>query len=77
MDKEYLDYNALSRSAVADVKSLDRKGPRFLQMMKVKLTTHSANLTVNGMGHRISSDEMVREHWIPLPTEMAREDWLK
>ena len=36
MDNEYLDYNALSRSAVADVKSLDRKDPRFLQMMQVK-----------------------------------------
>ena len=70
MDKEYLDYNALRRCAVADVKSLDRKDPRFLQMMKVKLT-------VKGMGHRITSDEMVREHWIPLLTEMAREDWLK
>ena len=46
-------------------------------MMKVKLSTHSTNLEVNGMGHRITSDEMVREHWIPLLTEMAREDWLK
>ena len=36
MDKEYLDYNALSRSAIADVKSLDRKDSRFLQMMKAK-----------------------------------------
>ena len=36
MDNEYIDYNALSRSAVADVKSLDRTDRRFLQMMKVK-----------------------------------------
>ena len=77
MDKESLDYNALSRSAIADVKSLDRKDSRFLQMMKVKLTTHRKNLEINNMGHRITSDEMVREHWLPLLTEMAKEDWLK
>ena len=62
MNKEYLDYNSLSRSAVADMKSLDRKDPRFHQMMNIKLTTHSANLTLNGMGHRITNDVMVREH---------------
>jgi hypothetical protein len=77
MDKEYLDYNALSRSAIADIKNLDRKNSRFLQMMKVKLTTHRKNLEINIMGHCITSDEMVREHWLPLLTEMAEEDWLK
>ena len=77
MDGEYLDYNVLAKSAVADVKSLDRKDPRFLQMMRVKLQTHSTNLEEDKMGHRITSDEMVREHWIPLLTDMAREDWLK
>ena len=77
MDGEYLDYNVLAKSAVADVKSLDRKDPRFLQMMKVKLQTHSTNLEEDKMGHRITSDEMVREHWIPLLTDLAREDWLK
>ena len=46
-------------------------------MMKVKLTTHRKNLEINNMGHRITSDEMVREHWLPLLTEMAKEDWLK
>ena len=68
---------ALSRSAIADIKNLDRKDSRFLQMMKVKLTTHRKNLEINNMGHRITSDEMVREHWLPLLTEMAKEDWLK
>ena len=29
MDKEYLDYNALSRSAIADIKNLDRKADSF------------------------------------------------
>ena len=67
----------MAKSAVADIKSLDRKDPRFLQMMKVKLQTHSANLEYNKMGHRITSDEMVCEHWIPHLTDMAREDWLK
>ena len=46
-------------------------------MMRVKLQTHSTNLEENKMGHRITSDEMVREHWIPLLTDMAREDRLK
>ena len=77
MDREYLDYNALSRTAIQDVKNLNRKDPRFLQMMKVKLVTHSTNLELSGMGYRITSDDMVREQWIPLLTEMAREDWLK
>jgi hypothetical protein len=40
LDKEYLDYKALSQSAIADIKNLDRKDSRFLQMMKVKLPTH-------------------------------------
>jgi hypothetical protein len=77
MDEEYLDYHALSRSAIADVKSLDRKDSRFLQMMQVKLNNHKKNLDTNNMGHRITSDEMVNEHWVPLFTEMAKEDWIK
>jgi hypothetical protein len=77
MDEEYLDYHALSRSAIADVKSLDRKDSRFLQMMQVKLNNHRKNLDTNNMGHRITSDEMVNEHWVPLLTEMAKEDWIK
>ena len=44
MDKEYLDYHALSRSAIADIKSLDRKDSRFLQIMHVKLNHHKKNL---------------------------------
>ena len=65
MDGEYLDYNVLAKSAVPDIKSLDRKDPRFLHKMKVKLKTHNTNLEENKMGNRITSDEMVREHWIP------------
>ena len=66
MDQEFLDYNALSRTAIEDIKSLPRKDPRFLQMLKVRLTTHSKNLEKSGMGYRIMSDDMVREEWIPL-----------
>ena len=77
MDQEFLDCNALSRTAIEDIKSLPRKDPRFLQMLKVRLTTHSNNLEKSGMGYRIMSDDMVREEWIPLLTESAREDWLK
>ena len=77
MDCEYLDYNQLSRAAIADIKSLDKKDPRFLQMMMVKLTTHRKNLELSGMGHRITSDEMVREEWLPMLTYNAKEDWLK
>ena len=61
MDGEYLDYNQLSRGAIADIKNLDKKDPRFLQMMMIKLTTHRKNLELSGMGHRIPSDEMVRQ----------------
>ena len=67
----------MSRAAIADIKSLDRKDPRFLQMMLVKLTTHKNNLELSSMGHRITSDEMVREEWLPMLTEGAKEDWLK
>ena len=55
-DREHLDYNAMIWSAITDVKSLDRKDSRFLQIMKEKLTTHSKNLELNGMGHRTISD---------------------
>jgi hypothetical protein len=77
MDEEYLDYHALSRSAIAEIKSLDRKDSRFLQIMHVKLNHHRKNLDTNNMGHRITSDEMINEHWVPLLTEMAKEDWIK
>ena len=40
MDEEFLDYNALSRYAIKDIKSLDREDPRFLQMMKMRINTH-------------------------------------
>ena len=53
MDGEYLDYNQLSRGAIRDIKALDRNDPRFLQMMLKKLSSH--------MGHRVTSDEMIRE----------------
>ena len=77
MDGEYLDYNQLSRGAIAQIKNLDKKDPRFLQMMMVMLTTHRKNLELSGMGHRITSDEMVREEWLPMLTYNAKEDWLK
>ena len=74
MDEEYLDTHALSKSAITDIKSLDRSDSRFLQIMKVKFTNHSKNLDTYKMGHRITSDEMIREHWIPLLTVRAQED---
>ena len=77
MDQDLLDYDAPSRTAIEDRKSLPRKDPRFLQMLKVRLTTHNKNLELSGMGYRITSDDMGRKEWIPILTEMAREDWLK
>ena len=77
MDKEYLDFHALSKAAISDIKNLDRTDSSFLQMMKVKLSNHSKNLDIHRMGYRITSDEMVREHLLPLLTESAKEDWLK
>ena len=77
MDEEFLNYNALARYAIKDIKSLDREDPRFLQIMKMRITTHHNNLKVQNMEHRITSDEMIMENWLPMMTEMAREDWLK
>ena len=77
MDEEYLDYNQLNRGAINDIKSLDRKDPRFLQMMLKKLQSHKENLDLSSMGHRVTSDEMIREEWLPIMPENAKEDWLK
>ena len=77
MDEEYLDYNQLSRGAINDIKSLDRKDPRFLQMMLKKLQSHKENLDLSSMGHRVSSDEMIREEWLPIMPDNAKENWLK
>ena len=40
MDEEFLDYNAISRYAITDIKLLDIEDPRFLQMMKMRINTH-------------------------------------
>ena len=77
MDSEYLDYNQLSRGAIKDIKSLDRKDPRFLQMMLKKLQSQKTNLDFSNMGHRVTSDEMIREEWLPIMPDLAKEDWLK
>jgi hypothetical protein len=77
MDEEFLNYNAIARYAIKDIKSLDREDPRFLQIMKMRITTHHNNLKVQNTEHRITSDEMIMENWLPMMTEMAREDWLK
>jgi hypothetical protein len=73
MDKKY--YNALSKPAIVDIKSLDRKYSRVLQMMNIKLTSHRKHMDINNMGHHITSNEMVNKHWVPLLTERAKEDW--
>ena len=62
MNKEYLDYNALSSLAIRELKDLDRHDLRFLQIMKVNLATNNKNLSAEGMGHRITSEEILREH---------------
>ena len=77
MDSEYLDYNQLSCGANADIKNMDRKDPRFIQIMLRKLTSHKKNLDLSDMGHRITSDQMIREEWLPMLPTMAKEDWLK
>ena len=77
MDEEFLDYNAFSRYAIEDIKCLDREDPRFLKIMKMRINTLHNNLKVQGMEHRITSDEMIMEIWLPMLTETAREDWLK
>ena len=70
-------YNALSKSAfaIADVKSLDREDSGFLQKMKRKLNSHRKHMDMNNMGQHITSDKMVKKHWVPLLTEKAKEAW--
>ena len=63
----------MSRGAINDI----RKDPRFLQMMLKKLQSHKENLDLSNMGHRVTSDEMIREEWLPIMPENAKEDWLK
>jgi hypothetical protein len=77
MNRKY--YNASSKSAVAfaiaDVKSLNREDKGFLQEMKRKLNSHRKYMDMNKMGHHITSDEMVKKHWVPLLTEKVEEAW--
>ena len=79
MDRKF--YNALSREAVAvtveDIKNLNREDNGFLQEMKRKLNSHKQHMDMNNMGHQITSDEMVKKHWVPLLTEKAKEAWDK
>ena len=77
MDNEYLDYNHLARGAIKDIKSLDKKDPRFIQMMLKKIQSYKSNLDLSHMGHRVTSDEMIREEWLPIMPDSAKEDWLK
>ena len=67
----------MPRYAIKDIKSLDRKDPRFLQIMKMRINTHHNNLKVQGMEYRITSDEMIKENRLPMLTELVKEDWLK
>jgi hypothetical protein len=45
--------------------------------MHVKLNSHRKNLDTKEKGRRITSNEMVIEHWVPLLTDKAKEDWIK
>ena len=40
MDREYLDYNALSRTAIQDVKSLNRKDQHKPRIIRIGLQDH-------------------------------------
>jgi hypothetical protein len=73
MDNEHFDHKALFKAAVSEIKNLDKTDSGFIQMMKVKLSNHSKNLEIHGMGQRITSDEMVREHCLPFLVESAIE----
>ena len=43
--------------------------------MKRKLNSHKQHMDRINMWHRITSDEMVRKHWVPLLTNKAKEAW--
>ena len=42
--------------------------PHFLQL-KIRITSHRTNLKVQNMEQRITSNEMIREQWIPMLTQ--------
>ena len=77
MDDEYVNYNELARLAIADIKSVDRKDTRYIQIVKNKLLTYKTDLEQVGLAYRITSDEMVHEHWLPLLNTETRERWIQ
>jgi hypothetical protein len=77
MDDEYINYDELARLAIADVKSVDRGDSRHIQIVRNKLLTYKMHLEQVGIAHRITSDEMVDEHWLPLLSTEIRERWIQ
>ena len=43
--------------------------------MRRRINTHKRHMEKSNMGHHITSDDMVKKHWVPLLTEQAREAW--
>ena len=45
--------------------------------MKNKLEAHVADLSQVRLEHRVTSDEMVNEHWVTMLPEANRERWIQ
>ena len=69
-DNKY--YNALAKTsvefAIEDVKSLDRENRGFLQEMRRRINTHKKHMDKSNMEHHITSNDIVKKHWVPLLT---------
>jgi hypothetical protein len=43
--------------------------------MRRRINTHKRQMDKSNMGNHITSDDMVKKHWVPLLTEQVREAW--
>jgi hypothetical protein len=77
LKKKY--YNTLAKTyfefAIEDVKNLDREDRGFLQEMRRRINTQKRHMDKSNLGHHITSNDMVKKHWVPLLIEQVREAW--
>ena len=77
MDDEYVNFHELARKAVHDIKSVNRKDTRYIQIIRNKLLTYKVDLEQVQLQHRVTSDVMITEHWLPLLPPEIRERWIQ
>ena len=77
MDDEYVNFHELARLAVQDIKAVSRKDTRYIQIIRNKLLTYKVDLQQVDLQHRVTSDVMITEHWLPLLPHEIRERWIQ